>query len=211
MSSAVFFLDIVRGGYLAAQFTLQGFVSRFHLINSEDSVDNYKEKEVIAARVFYVNSVTKQTAFTLKSSLYNAQTWNQVSRGELYEGLVVQDASIIHVVESVGLYLTLKNGHTAFAPRKNLGIPPSDPLRSHFKVGAVHPCVVTGFNDLDEIVLVNLKSSLINQPYLSYHHLHVGQVLDCKIVALVPSGLVVLIGEGIQGMLSFGLHLVDGM
>ena len=68
-----------------------------------------------------------------------------------------------------------------------------------FKAGSSHSCVVTGFNDLDEVVLVSLKANLISQPFLSYHHLSVGQVLDCKIVGLVPSGVVVLIGERIQG------------
>ncbi|OQV25526.1 Protein RRP5-like protein [Hypsibius exemplaris] len=177
----------------------QGFVSRFHLINSADSPANHKESEVISARVLYTNPVTKQTAFTLKTSFWDAQTWNSHSHGDLYEGLVVPDAEIVAVVEGVGIYLRLQGGQLAFAARKNLGVPPSDPIKSVFKSGTMHTCVVTGFNDMDEMVLVSLKENLINQPFLSYHHLSLGQVVDCKIVALVPSGVVVLIGERIQG------------
>lgn len=177
----------------------QGYVSRFHLINASQSLEDHKEGEKISARVLYTNPVTKQTAFTLKSTFWDTKSWNVVSHGELYEGLVVEEAEVMSVVEKVGVYLKLGDDRVAFASRKNMSIPPTDNIKPHFKAGSTHSCVVIGFNDMDEIVLVSLKENLVNQPFLSYKDLHVGQVVECKVIGRVPSGVVVRIGDRIQG------------
>ncbi|XP_055335670.1 protein RRP5 homolog [Paramacrobiotus metropolitanus] len=199
---------VMETGLRVACGSVQGFVSRFHLIGPIDSLENHNEKEKMAARVLYSNPVTKQTAFSLKTSLWNAQTWNQISHGDLYEGVVIQEATVLAAVENVGVYFTLNETRVAFASRKNLGIPPTDSVKMRFKAGTQHPCVVVGFNDLDEIVLVSLKHSLISQPLLSYHDVKVGQVLECKVRGLVPGGVVVVIGERIQGFVP-AAHLTE--
>ncbi|GAU94497.1 hypothetical protein RvY_06264 [Ramazzottius varieornatus] len=188
--------------------SVQGYVSRFHLISPSQSIADHKEGERISARVLYTNPVTKQTAFTLKSTFWDTKSWNVVSHGDLYEGLVVESAEVMSVVEKVGVYLKLSNDRVAFTSRKNMSIPPSDNIKPHFKVGSVHKCVVTGFNDMDEIVLVSLKENLVNQPFLSYQDLHIGQAVECKVIGRVPSGVVVRIGDRIQGFVP-SMHLTE--
>ena len=107
-----------------------------------------------------------------------------------------------------GLFLKLRENLLGFCPLQNV----SDdflnrPGKSHRK-GTTHKCRVISYNALDDMVIVSLRASVIEEKFLNFQFVKVGNVVTGKIVSRSEKGLLVSLSPHVKGFCPKG-HFSD--
>ena len=85
--------------------------------------------------------------------------------------------------ERRGLFLQLTEGLTGYCPLHNISDEfVSKPDKSH-RSGTVHKCRVVAYNYLDGTLLVSLRESVIEEKFLNFQFVKVGDVVQGKILS----------------------------
>ncbi|XP_026520514.1 protein RRP5 homolog isoform X2 [Notechis scutatus] len=123
-------------------------------------------------------------------------------------GMVVADSKVEMFLKNIGAVFTLDDGSHAFSHIKYLPKTSKSFKTEVFKPGSKHTCRIIDYSLIDDMIVVSLKQHIINAPFLRYHDMHPGQVLEGKVMTLKPLGMEVKITEGIKGFVP-NLHLAD--
>uniref|UniRef100_A0A670XPT5 Protein RRP5 homolog n=1 Tax=Pseudonaja textilis TaxID=8673 RepID=A0A670XPT5_PSETE len=117
-------------------------------------------------------------------------------------GMVVADSKVEMFLKNIGAVFILDDGSHAFSHT-------SKSFKTEvFKPGSKHTCRIIDYSLIDDMIVVSLKQHIINAPFLRYHDMHPGQVLEGKVMTLKPLGMEVKITESIKGFVP-NLHLAD--
>ena len=129
---------------------------------------------------------------------------------------IVPTATVTRVEPGLGVYLNLDSVRSGFAHVSRLADKRVDTISESsgpFKVGSQHKTRVLEFNPLDNLYIVSLQDSVINQPFLRVEDVTVGQVVTGIIskVLIGPAGIkgvIVSLADGVTG-LAPETHLSD--
>uniref|UniRef100_A0A8C7E3R8 Protein RRP5 homolog n=1 Tax=Naja naja TaxID=35670 RepID=A0A8C7E3R8_NAJNA len=117
-------------------------------------------------------------------------------------GMVVADSKVEMFLKNMGAVFMLDDGSHAFSHT-------SKSFKTEvFKPGSKHTCRIIDYSLIDDMIVVSLKQHIIDAPFLRYHDMHPGQVLDGKVMTLKLLGMEVKITESIKGFVP-NLHLAD--
>uniref|UniRef100_A0A8C5RPM7 Programmed cell death 11 n=1 Tax=Laticauda laticaudata TaxID=8630 RepID=A0A8C5RPM7_LATLA len=117
-------------------------------------------------------------------------------------GMVVADSKVEMFLKNIGTVFMLDDGSHAFSHT-------SKSFKTEvFKPGSKHTCRIIDYSLIDDMIVVSLKQHIINAPFLRYHDMHPGQMLEGKVMTLKPLGMQVKITESIKGFVP-NLHLAD--
>ena len=129
---------------------------------------------------------------------------------------VIPAAKVIQVESGLGVYLDLGSGRSGFAHMSRLADKRIETI-SHssgaFKIGSQHIARVLDFNPLDNLYIVSLQESTVNQPFLRIEDVPVGQTVKGTIFKVLIGaagikGLLVTLAEGVTGLVP-EVHLSD--
>ncbi|XP_063163179.1 protein RRP5 homolog isoform X1 [Candoia aspera] len=123
-------------------------------------------------------------------------------------GVVVVDSKVKMFLKKIGAVFILDDGSHAFAHLKYLPNTSKSFKPEVFKPGSKHTCRIIDYSLIDDMVMVSLKQHIINAPFLRYHDIHPGQVLEGKVLTLKTLGMEVKVTERIKGFVPC-LHLAD--
>lgn len=82
-----------------------------------------------------------------------------------------------------------------------------------YKLGSVHKARIIGYNPMDGLFIVSLERKIIDEPFLRFEDVNVGQVVKGTIEKIMVnetgvSGMLVGIAEGISGLV-LPIHMAD--
>ena len=130
---------------------------------------------------------------------------------------VVEEATVVKVESNAGLLMDVGvKGVRGFVHISRIS---DDKIQSLFqstgayKIGSIHKARIIGYNSIDGLFIVSLEPKVINQRYLRFEDVKIGEVVDCSIEKLLVnaegvSGLIVSVAEGISGLVP-QTHLSD--
>ena len=187
----------------------KGFVTRNHLRNDWDLPKNmYKIGDKIDGIILYRHPITKQIALSLKSIRNSKSIINFIQNakiGRLYEEAVVMGR------DDAGHYVfKVADGIKAICRKKDLFDKHMDDaeLENAFTIGSRHKCRVKAINIMDFLVVVTLKKSALDFPFVSDENFKVGALFRGKVKKVLENGAVVQIAFGVFGFVP-NIHLTE--
>jgi rRNA biogenesis protein RRP5 len=119
----------------------------------------------------------------------------------------IESASVIRVEPGLGVYLQLDEHSVGFAHLSRLSDKKLDSiseLSGTFKLGSEHKARILEFNPVDNLYVVSLQESVLQQPFLRYEDVPLGAVVNGTIEKLLigesgVEGLLVTLAEGVTG------------
>lgn len=119
------------------------------------------------------------------------------------------DVSVAHIDQTSSLILDLPNGMTGYAPLRLVYDDKQDRLSKEHRKETRHSCRVVQFNLLDGHVIVSLRQSVLEKPYMKYSDIKIGEVVEGTIEKLTEFGMFVSITDTIKGICPRN-HMADG-
>ncbi|KAJ9604475.1 rRNA biogenesis protein rrp5 [Cladophialophora chaetospira] len=120
---------------------------------------------------------------------------------------IVKSASVISVEPGLGVYLRLDEHNIGFAHVSRLSDKKLDAISEvsgSFKLGSEHKTRVLEYNPVDNLYIVSLQKSILQQPFLRFEDVPLGAVVQGTIEKLVigangVTGLLVTLADGVTG------------
>ncbi|XP_025095054.1 protein RRP5 homolog isoform X1 [Pomacea canaliculata] len=179
-----------------------GCIHKRHLPKSPAS---YNIGQKVEARVLYTAALTKEIHLSLLPRVVNCIGVEPqpmpMSVGDVGEW------EVLHVEQNRGVYFQAQ-GITGFAPLSQLSDEKIENLNTTFVKNTAHRCRVIGFHPIDDVALLTLKESVINEEFLSISDVRPGQIVKCRVLQIHSSGLIVQLSKRITALVP-NLHVAD--
>ena len=108
--------------------------------------------------------------------------------------------------ERRGLFLKLTDLLTGYCPVHYISDESvSRPDKTH-RIGTAHKCRVVSYNLLDDTLLVSMRESVIEEKFLNFKFVKVGDVVQGKIVSRSDKGLLVSLSPHVRGFCHKGQY-----
>lgn len=128
----------------------------------------------------------------------------------------IKSASVIRVEPGLGAYLQLDEQHLGFAHISRLSDKKLDAISEvsgPFKLGSEHKARILDYNPLDNLYLVSLQKSVLQQPFLRFEDVSLAAVVKGTIEKILiaesgVNGLLVNLADGVTGFVP-KLHMSD--
>lgn len=191
---------------------------------------SFKDKEAFAAKYDIGKKVTgrlihtfpladqKTLGFSLLEHLSDIEALGTLTsqRNKLPISTIVDSASVIRVEPGLGVYLKLEEDAIGFAHVSRLSDKKVDSLSEltgAYKLGSEHKARILEYNSVDDIYIVSLQPSILQQPFLRVDDVPIGAVVKGKVEKLLVGaegvkGLIVNLAEGVTGLVP-QIHLSD--
>ncbi|KAG7169026.1 RRP5-like [Homarus americanus] len=182
-----------------------GVVSRLHLKKPLDQLNQYKMAQRVQARVLYIMPLTKVVHFTLQKNvcnesdhLHGMKVGDRIENAEIYES------------KFSGVYLKLRDNCRAFCSGNRL----TDKIKTpkHFKrdfpVGSKHMCRIIKYDYMDQLFIVSIQKSVLEQQLVGYSEVKPGEILQATLKGYNAHGAQVAISKFVDGHIPF-LHLTN--
>ncbi|XP_069045275.1 protein RRP5 homolog isoform X2 [Lepisosteus oculatus] len=195
----------IHGPILEFLSSFTGTVDFLH-IDSEKASD-YTPGDTVKACVLYIDPSTRTVGLSLRPHLLHpGSKLHTVSNTQI--GEVVQDCKVKSFHQHSGAILKLPDGSLVFAHKNHLkeSHESFDPNRT--LAGSTHTCRILDFSPLEQMLLVSLRKSVIEAPFLQYQDLQPGQLVTGIVTSLHDFGMLVKVTEHIRGMVP-RTHLAD--
>ena len=130
---------------------------------------------------------------------------------------LVEKCTVRHVEGEIGLFVDVGipglSGFVHISRVKDGKVDALFETSGAWKKDSVHKGRVVGYNEVDGIFQISLEKSVLEQPYIRYDDVPVGEIMTCPIQKLVINedgvgGLVLKIADGIDGFVP-ERHLAD--
>lgn len=199
---------VQREGLYLMMADFDGVVSCLHLKRPFDQLSQYKISQKVRARVLYVMPLTKVVHFTLQETVCAASVDNDPLHG-FKIGDRIEDAEIYEAKHS-GVYFKIGENCRGFCSSNRLtnrDQPPKHITRD-FPVGSKRMCRLLKFNYMDQLFIVALRKSVLEQQILGYGEVQAGNILDAIIKGYSKHGAEVAVSKFVDGHIPFP-HLTD--
>lgn len=160
----------------------------------------------------------KALGFSLLEHLSNIKAIGTSAkpRNKLSISSIVKSASVIRVEPGLGIYVQLDGDAVGFAHVSRLSDKKVDSLSEltgAYKLGSEHQARILEYNSVDDLYIVSLQPSILQQPFLRVDDVPVGAVVKGKIEKLLiggdgVTGLILNLAEGVTGLVP-QVHLSD--
>ncbi|KAJ7325160.1 hypothetical protein JRQ81_018180 [Phrynocephalus forsythii] len=168
---------------------------------------NFLPGQMVKACILSNNPVSKEIRLSLRPVFLQPGTQlSQLSSDRI--GAVVPNATLKTFLKKTGAIFLLDDGSLAYAHLKHLSDTPRSFKRELFTPGSKHKCRIIDYSPMDDVAMVSLKRRIIDAPFLRYHDLLPGQVLEGTVLTLKTFGMQVKVTEHIRGLVP-RLHLAD--
>ncbi|XP_053245269.1 protein RRP5 homolog isoform X1 [Podarcis raffonei] len=185
--------------------SFSGLVDYMHMISTKSR--NYSPGQTVKACILFNNPTSKAIRLSLRPVFLQPGTQlGKLSSDQI--GMVVPDSTVETFLKKTGAIFKLDGGCLAFAHIKHLSDTAKSFKPAAFKPGSKHKCRIIEYSPMDDVVVVSLKQHIIEAPFLRYHDIHPGQVVEGTVLALKPFGMQVKVTEHIKGLVP-RLHLAD--
>nr|XP_020644591.1 protein RRP5 homolog isoform X2 [Pogona vitticeps] len=168
---------------------------------------NYSPGQMVKACILSNNPTSKEIRLSLRPVFLQPGTQlSQLSSDRI--GMIVPNSTLKTFLKKTGAIFMLDDGSLAYAHLKHLSDSPRSFKMELFKPESKHKCRIIDYSPMDDVAMVSLKQRIINAPFLRYHDILPGQVLEGTILTLKPFGMQVKVTEHIKGLVPC-LHLAD--
>lgn len=195
---------VLESGLRVKCFKYSGSIYKSHV---PQGLSHYAAGQELEARVLYIHPVSKSVSLTLLPGVIESVGGPGSNFADLSVGETLDDAEVLFVDKTCGVYFRIQQ-HTALAYLKQLSDKKVKDVNKSFPRGSKHRCRITGFHPADDVVLVSLKESVLQEKYLTVNDIHPGQIVECKVHQFHASGLIVMVGKDITGLVP-RLHTAD--
>nr|XP_033796509.1 protein RRP5 homolog isoform X2 [Geotrypetes seraphini] len=184
-----------------------GIVDFLHLDPNRSG--GYHEEQMVKACIVSVHPSSKNIRLTLRQlllqpgNLMRQLSSNQISR-------VVEQCSVKAYYKKEGAVFELDDGSLAFAHTNQLSDSKQSFKPEEFKKGCKHTGRIVDFSPMDEIILLSLRTYVIEAPFLRHRDILPGQLIQGKVTALKAFGMLVSVSDHLAGLVP-RLHLADIM
>ena len=129
----------------------------------------------------------------------------------------VDKATIVKVEQGVGLFVDLgvvgTRGFVHISRISDGKVEALSETAGPYQVGSTHRARVLGYNAMDNLYIVSMEPKIIDQPFLRFEDVHVGEVIRGKVEKLVinaagVAGVLINLAEGITGLVP-EIHMAD--
>ncbi|XP_038614080.1 protein RRP5 homolog [Tachyglossus aculeatus] len=182
-----------------------GLVDFLHLDPKKSQ--SYVAAQKVKACILSVHRQTKTIRLTLRPPfLQPGVLLSQLSSNLV--GAVLENVTVQCLYKKAGATFKLKDNTLAFARFKHLSNSKKAFNPENFLPGKTHRCRIIDLSPMDDLVLLSLKEKIISAPFLRYHDLQPGQLVQGIVMALRPFGMLVKVSQNIKGLVPL-LHLAD--
>ncbi|XP_060097704.1 protein RRP5 homolog isoform X2 [Heteronotia binoei] len=182
-----------------------GIVDFMHLGSTKSR--NYSPGHIVKACILSVNPTSKAIRLSLRPVFLQPGTQlGHLSSDRI--GALVAHARVRSFHKNAGAVFILDDGTLAFANLKHLSNTSKSFKRESFKPGSKHKCRIIDYSSIDDMLLLSLKQRIIDAPFLRYHDIHPGQIVEGTVLALKDFGMQVKVAGHIKGLVPH-LHLAD--
>lgn len=138
------------------------------------------------------------------------------TRSKLSISTIVKSASVIRVEPGLGIYVQLGGDAVGFAHVSRLSdkkVESLSELTGAYKLGSEHKARIVEYNSLDDLYIVSLQPSVLQQAFLRVDDVAVGAVVKGKIENILigadgVNGLILHLAEGVTGLVP-QIHMSD--
>lgn len=180
-----------------------GVVNRIHLKKPFDIIHHYQEGMNVKARVLYTTPMNKVVHFTLQKNIFSEGPDEKLFH-DLKEGDIVEDA-VVYESRSVGISLKLNDKYRGYCSWNRLmdGDKPPKNMKKVFPIGRQLVCRILKYSSMDQMYIVSLEKSVIEQQLLSYNEVEVGTKLKATIKGYNDFGAQVALSKTVSGHIDF--------
>ncbi|KEF55753.1 uncharacterized protein A1O9_08504 [Exophiala aquamarina CBS 119918] len=191
---------------------------------------SFKDREAFSAKYEIGKKVTgrlictfplsdnKKLGFSLLDHLLDIDSLGTSTSGhnKLSISTIIDSASVVRVEQGLGIYLKLAGDSIGFAHVSRLSDKKVDSLSElagAYKLGSEHKARILEYNSVDDLYIISLQPSILQQPFLRVDDVPIGAVVKGKIEKLLigaegVKGLIVNLAEGVTGLVP-QIHLSD--
>lgn len=187
-----------------------GFVGTNHLKDEwHTPKNNYKVSDQLKCTVLYYNNITKMFALSLVSKKKRKKTLKHFMEN-YHTGEFVKKAKVAYLEGSKAVYFKLSNTFKGVANvrdslEKDVETMTRDELLteldSSFPEGTTHRCRIKSVNLADLIVVLSLRQSFLDLPYVSVEELKPADFIEVTIKKYVKVGIVVTFGLNLRAII----------
>ncbi|KAJ7541483.1 hypothetical protein O6H91_10G061600 [Diphasiastrum complanatum] len=195
--------SVLRNGLLLSFLTyFTGTVDIFHLddpLTGSDWQSKYSENQRLRARILFVDFSSKSIGLTLKSHLINLK----IAPSSVTIGNVFENATVRRVDATLGLLLELPAKPVPFAGYvhiSNVSDEHVEKLEKNFKEGKKVRGRVIGYRLMDDLAIISLKQSVLEQLLLCHSDVKPGMRVSGTITAMAPFGAFVQLAAGLNAL-----------
>lgn len=109
------------------------------------------------------------------------------------------DAEVLEV-DQTALYLDLGQQLRGFAPLPLISDEKLESLGKAYRRGTRHSCRIVQFNLMDGVAIVSLQRSVLDQPYVRYSDINVGDIVEGVVKHHGDFGMLVALTSTIRGL-----------
>ncbi|XP_028827320.1 protein RRP5 homolog [Denticeps clupeoides] len=185
--------------------SFSGIVDFMHLGSDDPSM--YNIGDGVKACVLYVEPSTRLVALSLRPHLLQLEGCVEcvVSDrvGDVFEG-----CRMTAVHHNSGAIMELPDNTRAFVHINHMKEHNETFNPNRLLAQGEHSCRIIDFSPIEQLHMVSLRASIIKAPFLRYHDLHLGQLVEGKVTGLFKFGLHVRLTRHIKGFIP-RIHTAD--
>ncbi|EDV20036.1 uncharacterized protein TRIADDRAFT_61471 [Trichoplax adhaerens] len=189
-----------KGAQLSFLGGFRGSVTADHL-NQNQSL---QERSKVVARIIYVDRKSKKIALSLLNITVNGQM--DISQVEI--GQIIEDAVVLRVDKGVGLLLQLGDNLKGYVHISRASDKHIDKFGKQHRAGSKHRCRVIANSLIDELAIITMQQSVLEQQFISYKDIKPGTLVMGKIISLEDFGILVQVTDHIKALCP-RLHMSD--
>ncbi|XP_048464836.1 protein RRP5 homolog isoform X3 [Rhincodon typus] len=192
---------------LILQF-LSGFTGSVDFMHMDPrKVKTCHPGQKVKACILYVQPETKAVHLTLRPAfLQPGAVLQQPSPHGI--GKVLEHCTVRCYHKEAGVIFQLADGTFAYSRKVHLSGTKTPLNPNDFREGTKHRCRVIDHSPMEQMVLVSLKKSVLDAPFLKYQDIKPGQLVEGKITSLENYGMNVKLTHHIRGLVPRA-HLSD--
>ncbi|KAL8623226.1 hypothetical protein ACOMHN_041918 [Nucella lapillus] len=195
---------VLKDGLYVRCVKYKGCVYKTHV---PQGLTQYTPGQEVEGRVLFTHPVSKVISLSLLPGILDCLQSGQELFGGLSIGDFVEEAQVMFVDKTNAVFFKLDTC-TALAPIQHLSDDKIKDVNQAFPRGSKHRCRVIGFQPVDDVLLVTLKESIMQQKIMSIKDLQPGDIVECTVEATHDSGVIVRISKGLTGLIP-KMHVAD--
>ncbi|XP_064630324.1 protein RRP5 homolog [Lineus longissimus] len=185
----------------------KGYVEKRHLPGSPMM---YEKSQQVTACILYVQPISKAVSLSLLPHLCQGASPEFDQHTAYKVGDVIEEATVKTIENKRGAWLKLENNIKGFVSIKQVSDAETKDVAKYVKKGSAIKCRITGYDLMDNVAIVTMKPSILNQKYVSLNDIVPGSLVECTVKKLVKFGVVVKVTNQIRGFIP-SMHLAEVM
>ncbi|KAJ3098421.1 hypothetical protein HDU97_004005 [Phlyctochytrium planicorne] len=177
----------------------EGSISISHLgLSSQEQLDQtYKSGQSITARIIYIDEDSKSILLTRRQVFMD---WS-FEPCPVEFGFIWNEVEVVRVEEKLGLFVKCPNGLIGYVHISRVSDAKITEIDSDkYEIGTRHRARVVGFDFSDGLLLLSMKESTLNAPFLRKEDIVTGSIVKGNVAKIESYGIHVSLTESITAL-----------